>query len=108
MEVIIMLLAPLPIGFLVRHRLAAYLTYIAIHAFVFTFQTLALILEWVGGSKAAFGPYPKASHSQLWAYVAVNTAIYAVGLGLVTLGLRLGAKRRVKQANAVNLDAVRV
>ena len=42
MELIVMLLAPFPIGFFMRNRLAAFVTYIALHGFVFTFQSLSL------------------------------------------------------------------
>jgi hypothetical protein len=38
MELIIMLLAPLPVGYFIRNRMAAYLAYVALHSFVFTFQ----------------------------------------------------------------------
>lgn len=106
MELIVMLLAPLPIGFLVKNRLAAYVAYIALHAFVFTFQSLQLIIEWAGGSEDAFGPFPKADSGQVWGYGVVNLVIYLVGLGLVTLGHWLGAKRRAKATRAVSLDPV--
>jgi hypothetical protein len=105
MELIVMLLAPLPIGFFMRNRLAAFVTYIALHGFVFTFQTLNLIIEWVGGSQEAFGPYPKASSSNVFSYGVVNLAIFAIGLGLVYLGHRLGARRRARAAGPVALDS---
>ena len=38
MELIIMVLAPFPIGFFVRSRMAAFVAFIALHAFVFTFS----------------------------------------------------------------------
>ena len=104
MELIIMLLAPFPIGFLVRSRTAAFVTYVALHAFVFTFQSLALVLEWAGGSEAAFGRFPDASTGDVAAYGAVNLVIYAVGLGLVYLGSRLGTRRRARAAGPVALE----
>jgi hypothetical protein len=106
MELILMVLAPFPIGFFVRNRPAAFITYIALHGFVFTFQTLNLILEWAGGSQEAFGPYPKSSSGNVFSYGAVNLVIFGVGLGLVYLGSRLGARRRSRSANAVALDPV--
>jgi hypothetical protein len=48
MELIIMLLAPFPIGFFIRNRMAAYLAYVAPHSFVFTFQSTTLLKEWNG------------------------------------------------------------
>jgi hypothetical protein len=94
MELIVMVLFAFPIGFLVRNRTAAFVAYIAVHAFVFTFQSVNLLIEWVGGSTEAFGTYPDASDSEVLAYGAVNLVIYAVGLGLVYAGHRVGARRR--------------
>ena len=101
-----MILVPFPLGFLIRNRLVAYVAYIAVHAFVFTFQTLSLLIEWVGGSEEAFGAYPHASNSNVFGYGAVNLVIYAVGLGLVYLGHRVGSRRRVRQTAGVHLDPV--
>jgi hypothetical protein len=107
MELIVLLLAPFPIGMLVKSRVWAYIAYIAIHAFVFTFQSLSLVIEWVGGSTAAFGPYPHADTKQVWGYGSVNLAIYLVGLGLVALGQRVQAWRRSRRSGAVSLDPLR-
>lgn len=105
MELIVMILAPLPLGYLVRRRLVAYLTYIAMHSFVFTYQTAALVIEWVGGSTAAFGPFPAADSEAVWGYGAVNLVIYGAGLGLVSVGHRLGSRRR-SPVRPVSLDPV--
>ncbi len=104
MELIIMLLVPFPLGFLLKSRITAYIVYIAVHAFVFTFQTLTLIIEWVGGSEAAFGPYPDASSMNVWGYGAVNLLIYLTGLGLVALGHRVRTWRSGRRSGAVSLD----
>jgi hypothetical protein len=95
MELIILVLVAFPLGFFFRNRLAAYVAYIAVHSFVFSFQNLTLTREWVGGDYAAFDKDPS---STPWAYGLVNLVIYAVGFGLITLGYRLGAKRREKSA----------
>ena len=95
MELLVMLLVPFPLGFLVPGCGTAYLAYVAVHAFVFPFQTLVLLLDWVNGAEAAFGPYPAASWGQVWGYGAVNLLIYLAGLGLVALGQRAGAARRL-------------
>lgn len=107
MELIIMLLAPFPLGLLVQSRVGAYLAYIALHAFAFTFQSLMLVIEWAGGSTAAFGAYPEASSSDLLAYGAVNLVIYLLGLGLVALGQRVQSWRRSRRPGAVSLDPAR-
>jgi len=91
MELLLTVLVPFPLGFAVRNRMAAYIAYIALHAFVFTFQTLNLLIEWVGGSEHAFGTYPDANSSDVWGYGVVNLVIYLVGLGLVALGHRTRA-----------------
>ena len=104
MELVVMVIAPFPIGFFVRSRLAAFVAYIAVHAFVFTFQSLNLLIEWAGGSEEAFGPFPDASTGNVLSYGAVNLVIYAVGLGLVYLGSRLGARRRARTAGPVALE----
>jgi len=53
-----MLLAPLPIGYFIRNRIAAYLAYIALHSFVSTFQSTTLLKEWNGGDYSAFVKNP--------------------------------------------------
>jgi hypothetical protein len=99
-ELIIMLLAPLPIGYFLRNRIAAYLAYIALHSFVFTFQSTILLKEWNGGDYSAFVKNPAAVD---WSYGLVNLLIFAAGLGLVTLGSWLSARRRRPAPPAVNL-----
>ena len=106
METILMLVAPFPIGFFIKNRLAAYVVYLALHGFVFTYQSMDLVIEWVGHSTSAFGPYPHASNTETLSYLLVNTVIALAGLGLVTLGLRLGARRRARQTSGINLDPV--
>jgi hypothetical protein len=93
MELIIMLVAPFPLGYLIRHRMAAYLAYVALHSFVFTFQSTTVLKEWTGGDYSAFAKNPVATD---WAYGLVNIAVYAAGLGLVArlLGRRPAPARR--------------
>jgi hypothetical protein len=100
MELIIMLLAPFPIGYFIRNRMAAYLAYVALHSFVFTFQSTTLLKEWVGGDYSAFVKNPATAD---WSYGLVNLAIYAAGLGLVALGSWVAAKRRRATLPAVDL-----
>ena len=100
MELIVMVLVPLPLGYLIRQRIVAFIAYIAVHAFIFTFQTAVLLRAWVGGSAEAFPPDPMQSP---WAYLFVNALIYAAGLGLVALGHRLARRRRSQAPEAVDL-----
>jgi hypothetical protein len=106
MELIVTILTAFPIGYLVRNRAAGYLAFIAVHGYVFTFQTLNQITEWTGGTTASFGPYPKAKASEVWAYGLVNLLIFGAGLVLVFLGQRLAARRR-QRGTALNLDSTR-
>lgn len=101
MALILALLVAFPVGFLVRNRLAAVVIYVAAHSFVFTFQTLQLLREWVRGSTAAFPA--EVNDFDTVPYGIVNLLIFAAGLGLVWLGHRLGSKRR--KADTVDLAA---
>ncbi|MFI5711286.1 hypothetical protein [Kribbella sp. NPDC051620] len=102
MVAIITVLFAFPLGFFVRNRLAAYVAYIAIFGYSFTFQTLYLLRSWVGDSTQAFSADPDKLPLD---YLAVTAGIYLVGFGLITLGHRVGAKRRNR--TAVDLDATR-
>jgi|SRR5579875_180651 len=108
MELLLMLLVPAPIGFFVRSRVVAYLGYVAVHGFVFTFQTLMLLLEWMKGKSTAFGDgtYPRASDPDVLSYGLVNLAIFAAGLGLVALGSYLGSRRRTKPARTAGVSTL--
>jgi hypothetical protein len=70
-ELLIMLLAPFPLGYFIHNRMAAYLAYVAVHSFVFTFQSTSLLKEWVGGDHSAFATNPAAVD---WPYGLVNLA----------------------------------
>lgn len=100
MELILLLVLPLPLGFLIKSRVAAYLVYVGVHSFVFTFQTLTLTRAWVGGNTEAFEQDPNVVP---WPYAVVNLVIYGIGLGLIALGHRLAAGRRAKRSPTVNL-----
>jgi hypothetical protein len=95
MELILMLLLPLPLGYLLRDRLVAVVAYIAAFSFVFTFQTMTLLRAWVGGDRTAFAADP---NSLEWSYGLVNLIFFGAGLGLVALGHRLRARRRARPA----------
>ncbi|GAA2120688.1 hypothetical protein [Actinomadura napierensis] len=105
MELIVTLVVAFPLGFFVRSRATAYIAYIAVHSFVFSFQDTELVGEWSGGDYSAF---PKDRGSVPWSYGLVNVAIYAAGFGLVTLdhAVRTRVRRRVSQAWA-HLDVPR-
>jgi hypothetical protein len=100
MELIVTLAVAFPLGYFIRQRLVAYLAYVALHSFGFTFQSTQLTREWVGGSAHAF---PKNADTVPWAYGLINLAIYGLGLGLVTLGGVVAARRMARTPGAVDL-----
>jgi hypothetical protein len=89
-----------PLGYLVHQRLAAYVTYLALYLYSFTFQTAYLTRAWVAGDPAAgFSRPPDLSLD----YLAVTLAVAAVGCALVWLGHGVGARRRARRG-AADLD----
>ena len=72
-----------PLGYLLRSRLAANVTYAIAYLWAFTFQSLYLTLSWVGGDDSAF---PKGLDAFPLSYGLVAAGIFAVGFGLVALG----------------------
>jgi hypothetical protein len=104
MIAILTVLVALPLGLLIRNRLAAFLAYAVAFGHVYTFQTANLVMEWVNGSTAAF---PANTSNQLLdgtlGYFAFTTVVYAVGFGLVALGHWLRNRRRTTR-HAVQLD----
>lgn len=103
MIAIVTVLLAFPLGFFLRNRISAYVAYVAIYGYAFTFQTLYLLRDWVGGNHAAFSADPEKIPLD---YLAVTGGIYVFGLLLVALGHRVGAKRRNRTA-AVDLDPAR-
>jgi hypothetical protein len=100
MVAFITVLFAFPLGFFLRNRTSAYLAYVAIFGYSFTFQTLYLLRDWVGGNHSAFAADPE---EMPFDYLAVTGGIYVIGFLLITLGHRLSAKRR-NRAQAVDLD----
>jgi hypothetical protein len=95
MIAILTILVALPLGLLVRNRLAAYLAFAIAFSHVYTFQTANLVMEWVNGSTHAFGARESnASLDDTLGYFAFTSMIYAIGFGLVTLGHWLRNRRR--------------
>lgn len=111
MNLILIVVLPFPLGWFVRHRLAAYVTYFAAFNFLFTFQSVLLITKWLGGSKNAFGGFPKADSGDVYSYGVVNLLLFVAGLGLLALGSYLATRRRTphpKPVSAVGVATVSV
>ncbi|MBA3419976.1 MAG: hypothetical protein H0U09_14990 [Geodermatophilaceae bacterium] len=81
-----------PLGYILRHRLAAYVAVIAVYTEVFTFQSVLLLKE----DPDTIG----------LSYLLVSSAIFGAGLGLATLGNRLAARRNARrESGALDLQA---
>ncbi len=110
MNLVFTLVASLGIGFFVRQRSTAVVSYLIAASFLFTFQTLEVLLNWMAGNSGingsgAFGPSPNGfpityQQSEVIAYGVVNLVIVAVGVGL-TVGAHKLAARRLATKGAV-------
>ncbi len=103
MNVIYTVLCAFAIGFFVKPKGVGVLTYLVVGSLLFTFQSVNLLLEWADGSEAAFGPFPDYEFGQVIGYGLVNLMIAALGIGLVLLGAKVGAKRAAKKS-VVSVD----
>jgi hypothetical protein len=87
------------IGYLVKQRGLAVVTYLALGAIVFSYQSVTVLLSWMADEpRVAFGPSPESfpveySSSELAGYGLINAVIFAVGVGLVVLGGYVAARR---------------
>jgi predicted LPLAT superfamily acyltransferase len=102
MIAVVTLLFAFPLGFLLRDRLAAFVAYLALYLYAFTFQTGYLTRAWVQGDDSAFARQADLGLDHL----AVTVAILAVGCGLVVLGHHLGSRRR-SRSGGTDLDTTR-
>ena len=90
MIAVVTILSAFALGYFLRSRLAATTTYAVAYLWAFTFQTLYLLLDSLGGgADPAFetGSFPTG-------YGVVTLAIFLVGLGLVNLGHWVRARRQ--------------
>jgi hypothetical protein len=97
MIAVLTVLIALPLGYLVRGRLAANVAYGLAFAQVFTFQTAVLVMDWANGGTDAFAHQPNMMSAAV-SYLVVATTIYAAGFGLVALGHLLRQRRESRQA----------
>ena len=96
------LLATVPLGYFVPRTSAAVVAYLLMDSFLFSYQTLSVLLNWMSGGEglggaSAFGPAPDSlpltfAGSEVAAYGIVNLVIVLVGTGLVILGARLRSR----------------
>ena len=88
MIAIVTVLLALPLGYLVRSRLAAATVYGLAYLWAFVFQTLYLLLDSLGGAE---NPAFEAGEFPL-GYGLVTLAVLVLGFGLVNLGHWLKAR----------------
>lgn len=112
MNLFFTVLAAFPLGFVVARRQTALLTYLIADSFLFSLQTLSLLLTWMSGGSglggaSGFGDTPSGpfpvdySRSEVIAYGVVNAVITLAGVGLVLLGARLRTRRTTQRAQDV-------
>lgn len=111
MNILFTVLFAFAIGFFVKQRGLAVVTYLALAALLFAYQTLSVLLEWLGPKTGmegeAFGPKPtglplKFSNRDLARYGLINLIAITVGVGLVVLGTRV-ARRRLARRTSVEV-----
>jgi hypothetical protein len=116
MNLLFTVLGALPLGLLVGRRHAALVSYLLVDSFLFSFQTLNVLLTWMSGGKgigggSGFGDSPTGgfpldyAQGEVIAYGVVNLLITGVGVGLVLLGARIRSRREARPTVA---DAVPV
>lgn len=106
MNIIFTVLFAFPIGWFVKQRGLAVVGFLAADAILFTFQTLGVLLDWLGPTQGmsgtAFGPKPTGipapySNSELTGYGLVNLVVIVVGVGLVVLGTHVAGRRSARR-----------
>lgn len=109
MNIVFTILFALPIGFFIKQRGLAIVTYLALDAILFSFQSVGVLLSWMANEPpVAFGASPEGpfpvtySASEFIGYGVVNLIIISVGVGLVVLGTVL-AKRRSADRDSVTV-----
>ena len=96
MIAVVTILCAFPLGFFLRNRLTAAFVYATTYLWSYTFQTAYLTRAWVDGEPVGFRR-PADFGSD---YGLVTAAIFMAGFGLVTLGHRLGSRRRARRGVA--------
>jgi hypothetical protein len=91
MVALVTVLLAFPLGFFVRSRTTAYLAFVAVWGYVFSFQNVTLLRSWIDDRAEVF---PRDADALPLDYLLVTAVLYAAGFGLVTLGARIAERRR--------------
>ncbi len=98
MNVLFTVLCAFAIGFFVKQRGLAIVTYLALEAIVFAYQTLNVLHDsWLDADGRV-----KLTNGDLLGYGGVNAIVILVGVGLVVLGTVVAARRAAKR-NSVSV-----
>jgi hypothetical protein len=115
MNLVFTILAAFPLGFFLARRQTARLSYLIVGSFLFTWQSLSVLLTWMSGGDglggaSGLGSSPSGQlplsydNGELVAYGVVNAIITLAGVGLVLLGSRVRARRTTQHpADTVNV-----
>jgi hypothetical protein len=109
MNIVYTVLVAFPLGFFMARRSTALLSYLVVGSFVFTWQSLGVLLTWMSGGTglggaSGFGDSPSGQfpigydNGELIAYGVVNAIITLAGVGLVVVGSRVRARRTTASA----------
>ena len=97
MNIILTIVLAFPLGFLIRSRSTAIISYVLVDGYLFTFQTAFLLIQWTDGDESAFGArggsWSPERVTQVFSYLVLNSVIVACGIGLVILGNRVRSRR---------------
>jgi hypothetical protein len=97
MNIVLTILVGFPLGFLIRSRSTAIVTYALVDSYLFTFQTAFLLMQWADGDEHAFGARGGAWSAErttmVGSYLVLNGVIVALGIGLVVLGHKVRTRR---------------
>lgn len=110
MNILIAPLTAVLVGLFVRSRLIAAILYLVIEALFFTFQTLMVLLAWLGGEggfggatdQGAFGPAPTgfpviSEAAEVWSYGLVNLGLIAIGVAMTVLIVTFRNRSRMRR-----------
>jgi hypothetical protein len=97
MNIVLTILVGFPLGFLIRSRSTAIVTYALVDSYLFTFQTAFLLMQWADGDEHAFGArggiWSAERTTMVGSYLVLNGVIVALGIGLVVLGHKVRSRR---------------
>jgi hypothetical protein len=107
MNILFAIVAGFPMGYFIKRRSLAVVAFLAADSFLFTYQTLAVLLGWMSGESGlggakAFGEFPTAipitfEQSELFGYGVVNLVILLAGIGLTVLGGWVRSRRATRK-----------